>query len=351
MFFLKKRFKSKFSKSYIKKLLYEKHKITIDTCLFIQCKKCFVWQHGYCVGIFSMKDIPNNYWCKVCKPDLHLSINDKNDQNTFYIPLKEKYGTEFLNDYVFINSKKEILDSSQETLNSSSRLNLKKFISSKKLDEEEYINPELNINDNDCSNSMSKSSLFSSDLKIKNVFLNIDKCSKNLESVTNESKNTLIENKCLFPVFKISSENNCNERIQKKKIHKNNLKHYSTLNQSKNFNNDYKKTVNMNDINNSDLKKNKNKMINKVSNLYFIDKNISIYDLKKKITAVLLKLKKTQVELQKSEISELNFFDHNFSKSINNFHNKKNKILMVYDKNLQNIFSLTQKILKWEQYF
>lgn len=39
--------------------------------LFIQCDVCKVWQHGGCVGIFSDEMSPENYFCELCKKDLH----------------------------------------------------------------------------------------------------------------------------------------------------------------------------------------------------------------------------------------------------------------------------------------
>lgn len=41
---------------------------------FIQCDKCHVWQHGFCVGIMGSDFAPENYWCEKCKPDLHKLV-------------------------------------------------------------------------------------------------------------------------------------------------------------------------------------------------------------------------------------------------------------------------------------
>lgn len=41
---------------------------------FIQCDKCHVWQHGFCVGILGSQVAPENYWCEKCKPELHKMI-------------------------------------------------------------------------------------------------------------------------------------------------------------------------------------------------------------------------------------------------------------------------------------
>ncbi|EEB08121.2 histone deacetylase complex subunit Cti6 [Schizosaccharomyces japonicus yFS275] len=39
--------------------------------LFIQCEQCEVWQHGHCVGFEGESDIPEVYYCELCRPDLH----------------------------------------------------------------------------------------------------------------------------------------------------------------------------------------------------------------------------------------------------------------------------------------
>lgn len=57
-------------------LLGQEYRIKIDTGLFIQCEKCLVWQHGYCVGLFINEDVPDKYWCEECKPELHRLIYD-----------------------------------------------------------------------------------------------------------------------------------------------------------------------------------------------------------------------------------------------------------------------------------
>lgn len=54
--------------------------------LYIQCDHCLVWQHGFCVGFKSEKEIPEIYYCEVCRPDLHdemykTKISSKYDQS------------------------------------------------------------------------------------------------------------------------------------------------------------------------------------------------------------------------------------------------------------------------------
>lgn len=45
--------------------------------LFIQCDKCSVWQHGFCVGITDSASTPENYYCEKCKPELHQEGHNK----------------------------------------------------------------------------------------------------------------------------------------------------------------------------------------------------------------------------------------------------------------------------------
>lgn len=69
-------------------LLNHEYRIRIDLGLFIQCDKCLVWQHGYCVGLFINDDVPDKYWCELCKPDLHLPvvIGGVSMKRTLYFP-------------------------------------------------------------------------------------------------------------------------------------------------------------------------------------------------------------------------------------------------------------------------
>lgn len=56
--------------------------------LFIQCEKCSVWQHGYCVSISDI--VPEKYWCEICKPELHTIIIRPDRKMTKYLPVQPK---------------------------------------------------------------------------------------------------------------------------------------------------------------------------------------------------------------------------------------------------------------------
>ncbi|KAI3403107.2 CTI6 [Candida oxycetoniae] len=72
-------------------LLKKEFKIEIDSGLFIQCDKCGVWQHGYCVGLYESDDVPDKYWCEQCKPELHTAVkNDSYSVRTLYKPVNDK---------------------------------------------------------------------------------------------------------------------------------------------------------------------------------------------------------------------------------------------------------------------
>lgn len=71
-------------------LLHE-YSLKVDTGLFIQCDKCLVWQHGYCVGLFVDSDVPDKYWCEQCKHDLHrfIAAPDGSFSRTLYRPVND----------------------------------------------------------------------------------------------------------------------------------------------------------------------------------------------------------------------------------------------------------------------
>ncbi|CEP24138.1 unnamed protein product [Cyberlindnera jadinii] len=56
--------------------------------LYIQCEKCSVWQHGYCVSISDT--VPEKYWCEQCKPELHLIVVTPQGKISKYLPVQPK---------------------------------------------------------------------------------------------------------------------------------------------------------------------------------------------------------------------------------------------------------------------
>lgn len=72
-------------------LLQQEYQIKVDLGLFIQCDKCLVWQHGYCVGLFTDNDVPDKYWCELCKPEIHVFVYENNEEvRTLYKPVNDK---------------------------------------------------------------------------------------------------------------------------------------------------------------------------------------------------------------------------------------------------------------------
>lgn len=45
---------------------------------FVQCDTCKVWQHGLCVGIKSEEQSPDEYFCELCRKDLHRIFTASN---------------------------------------------------------------------------------------------------------------------------------------------------------------------------------------------------------------------------------------------------------------------------------
>ena len=46
--------------------------------LFIQCDTCKVWQHNCCVGILNEGMTPEEYFCELCRKDLHRLMTASN---------------------------------------------------------------------------------------------------------------------------------------------------------------------------------------------------------------------------------------------------------------------------------
>ena len=63
-----------------------------ESGLYIQCEKCGVWQHGFCVGIIGgSTNAPDKYWCEQCKPNLHhLYLTDLGTTRSIYRPAQER---------------------------------------------------------------------------------------------------------------------------------------------------------------------------------------------------------------------------------------------------------------------
>ena len=45
---------------------------------FVQCDHCHVWQHGGCMGFTDEEQLPDEYYCELCKPQLHRTIKAPN---------------------------------------------------------------------------------------------------------------------------------------------------------------------------------------------------------------------------------------------------------------------------------
>ncbi|KAH0558826.1 hypothetical protein GP486_004532 [Trichoglossum hirsutum] len=58
--------------------------------LFIQCDMCKVWQHGGCVGIWDQSTSPEEYFCELCRRDLHkITIGMNGQRFSRYLPALE----------------------------------------------------------------------------------------------------------------------------------------------------------------------------------------------------------------------------------------------------------------------
>ncbi|KAK4162466.1 putative histone deacetylase complex subunit cti6 [Cladorrhinum sp. PSN259] len=66
--------------------------VTDDTAgLFVQCDICKVWQHGGCVGIMTEESTPDDYFCELCRQDLHkLWTASNGNVYSHYLPMKRQ---------------------------------------------------------------------------------------------------------------------------------------------------------------------------------------------------------------------------------------------------------------------
>lgn len=39
-----------------------------------QCEECETWQHGRCMGFGEEADLPEHYYCELCRPDLYVDL-------------------------------------------------------------------------------------------------------------------------------------------------------------------------------------------------------------------------------------------------------------------------------------
>lgn len=39
-----------------------------------QCEECETWQHGKCMGFGEEADLPEHYYCELCRPTLYVDL-------------------------------------------------------------------------------------------------------------------------------------------------------------------------------------------------------------------------------------------------------------------------------------
>ncbi|EGV62057.1 hypothetical protein CANTEDRAFT_108298 [Yamadazyma tenuis ATCC 10573] len=278
-------------------LLQAEYQIKVDQGLFIQCDKCSVWQHGYCVGLFTNDDVPDKYWCELCKPDLHIFIHESSDSNrTLYRPVNEK-------------RKKLIAENDKFTKRKFTRKDRRSY------DYDEQLQKAL------------RESAKESGIPIE------EQTRRNERSrESNETNNEIGDEEDEVEGEEEGEEDDENSEIKKEAAKKKSLKRAKRKEGSRAK--PKKQKTDSNNSNGSGLSK--EELINQSSKPRFVNDKSSIYELRKRISAILEWLSRSQLEL--GDEKELKSSMTNDVTLIEN-----------YEENLGLMQSLTVKILNWEE--
>lgn len=301
-------------------LLQQEYRIKVDLGLFIQCDKCLVWQHGYCVGLFVNEDVPDKYWCEQCKPELHLVIlvPQKQPGRTLYKPANE--------------SRTRLMEeeSSRNEKRAATRLRGRRIPSEKTPEasrETDRQSRKDRRHGNDFDEQLQKALRESA----KALGRNDRKRQSDLEHTGGEkrshsetSENEVDESNADEESEATQKEDRARPLRPKPKSRPASAKPKNTVPKAE------KNAVN------------KEELLNQLLKPRFVNDKCTIYELRKRTGAILEWLGRTQMELEeekdlkKSQLAEANC---------------EEPFVSHFDENLKLMENLTEKILSWEQKF
>lgn len=275
-------------------LLQNEYQIKIDQGLFIQCDKCSVWQHGFCVGLFRNDDVPDKYWCELCKPDLHLFIFENDQKRTLYKPVSEKRKKLMMLETAKLQNNRKFTRKDRRNYDFDEQLQ-------KALRESARESGLQDSNDNPQNRSESSETPEEQPVKKNSPTQSIPAIVEPQEDAESDME-----------------EDGGDEIKQKPKPKKIKKKEVKRVKKPK------------------EITFTKEELLNQASKPRFVNGKSTIYELRKRISAILEWLNRSQLELEDEKLNKA---------SLNN------DIMADYNENLSSMQSLTKLILNWEEKF
>ncbi|CUM55173.1 unnamed protein product [Debaryomyces tyrocola] len=315
-------------------LLWKEYQIKIDNGLFIQCDKCSVWQHGYCVGLFINEDVPEKYWCEICKPDLHIFIYDNNETvRSLYKPVNDKRKKLLLENSISQeNNNKRNKAKRQGQSNSSpvSASESNKHPRKERRHYDESYDEQLQ----QALRESAKESGISYDTKNKNKRKKNGDSSDTNKKLKHESE----QDQSNAEETEMNDEIKGDSKLKKLKIKPKSSKSKVAKNPS-------------NDLALATMTK--EELINQASKPRYVNEKSSIYELRKRTGAILEWLGRSQLELEEEKLNKIELFSYKDKIDLNQqqIDQDNNKVIDGFNENLQLMEKLTEKILNWEQQF
>lgn len=315
-------------------LLWKEYQMKIDNGLFIQCDKCSVWQHGYCVGLFINEDVPEKYWCEICKPDLHIFIYDNNETvRSLYKPVNDK-------------RKKLLLENSISQENNNKRNKAKRQAQSNSSpvsasESNKHPRKERRHYDESYDEQLQQALRESA----KESGISYDTKNKNKRKKNGDSSDA---NK------KLKHESEQDQSNAEETEMNDEIKGDSKLKKLKIKSKSSKSRVAKNPSNDSSLATmTKEELINQASKPRYVNEKSSIYELRKRTGAILEWLGRSQLELEEEKLNKIELFSYKDKIDLNQqqIDQDNNKVIDGFNENLQLMEKLTEKILNWEEQF
>ncbi|ABN65389.2 hypothetical protein PICST_76943 [Scheffersomyces stipitis CBS 6054] len=330
----------------LSEVLIKEYSIKIDQGLFIQCDKCSVWQHGYCVGLFTNDEVPDKYWCELCKPDLHVFIYDNGEAvRTLYRPVNEKRRKLSLESLAAGQSIQQKTSSRSRTKRSASA-NSNSNDNSREREKESGNNGKSRKERRHYDESYDEQLQKALRESAKESGLPLDSETSSRRSNNNSNNNNSNNNNIADSdtgEHEASNIEEDNEDESKPKYDTRRTK--PKTNSSKSASND--------EASNGNSAFSKEELVNQPSKPRYVSDKSSIYELRKRTGAILEWLGRSQLELEDEKVNKIQLFTfkEKTESDQNVIDEDGNKVIVKFDENLKLMESLTEKILAWEQKF